>query len=182
MNPFTTIYMQYRTIYDIVNIVADNVLVRSGPTPSLDATLILIYRVSRDAKLQEMTFLIYDDVIKWWHFPRYWPLVWGIHRGPMNSPHKDQWRESLMFSLICAWTNSWLNKRDAGVLRRHRAYYDVSVMRYIIYEIADHHELTSAPHSPPPWAPGCSCPDCPHTNAPRHCNPSRTARRRPGRR
>ena len=65
MNPFTTIYMQYRTIYDIVNIVADNVLVRSGPTPSLDATLILIYRVSRDAKLQEMTFLIYDDVIEW---------------------------------------------------------------------------------------------------------------------
>ena len=45
MNPFTTIYMQYRTIYDIVNIVADNVLVRSGPTSSLDAALILIYRI-----------------------------------------------------------------------------------------------------------------------------------------
>ena len=23
----------------------------------------------------------HDDVIKWKHFPRYWPFVWGIHRG-----------------------------------------------------------------------------------------------------
>ena len=22
----------------------------------------------------------HDDVIKWKHFPRYWPFVWGIHR------------------------------------------------------------------------------------------------------
>ena len=31
---------------------------------------------------------IYDDVIKWKYFPRYWPCVWGIHRSPMTSPHK----------------------------------------------------------------------------------------------
>ena len=30
----------------------------------------------------------HDDVIKWKHFPRYWPLVRGIHRPPVNSPHK----------------------------------------------------------------------------------------------
>ena len=29
----------------------------------------------------------YDDVIKWKHFPRYWPFVWGIHRSPVNSLH-----------------------------------------------------------------------------------------------
>ena len=29
---------------------------------------------------------IHDDVIKWKHFPRYWPFVWGIHRSPVNSP------------------------------------------------------------------------------------------------
>ena len=23
----------------------------------------------------------HDDVIKWKHFQRYWPFVWGIHRG-----------------------------------------------------------------------------------------------------
>ena len=39
----------------------------------------------------------HDDVIKWKHFPRYWPLVWGIHRSPVNSPHKCQWRGTLMF-------------------------------------------------------------------------------------
>ena len=33
----------------------------------------------------------YDDVIKWKHFPRYWPFVRGIHQWPVNSPHKCQW-------------------------------------------------------------------------------------------
>ena len=28
-----------------------------------------------------------------------------------------------MFSLIYAWTNSYVNNEDAGGLRRHRAYY-----------------------------------------------------------
>ena len=46
---------------------------------------------------------IHDDVIKWNHFPRYWPFVRGIHRSPVNSPHKGQWRGALMFSLIYAW-------------------------------------------------------------------------------
>ena len=49
---------------------------------------------------QEWQF--HDDVIKWKHFPRYWPFVMGIHRSPVNSSHKDQWRGALMFSLICA--------------------------------------------------------------------------------
>ena len=52
----------------------------------------------------------------------------GIHRSPVNSPHKGQWRRALMFSLIYASTNDWVNNRDAGGLRRHRAYYYVSVM------------------------------------------------------
>ena len=30
----------------------------------------------------------YDDIIKWKHFQRYWPFVRGIHRLPVNSPHK----------------------------------------------------------------------------------------------
>ena len=46
---------------------------------------------------------IYDDVIKWKHFPRNWPLVWWIHRSPVNFPHKGQWRGALMSSLIYAW-------------------------------------------------------------------------------
>ena len=70
----------------------------------------------------------HDDVIKWKHFPRYWPYVQGIHLSPVNFLHKGQWREALMFSLICAWINGWVNNRGAGDLRRHRAYYDVIVM------------------------------------------------------
>ena len=52
----------------------------------------------------------------------------GIHRSPVNSPHKGQWRGALMFSLICAWINGWVNNRESGDLSRHRAHYDVTVM------------------------------------------------------
>ena len=69
-----------------------------------------------------------DDVIKWKHFSRYWPFVRGIHRSPVNSTHKGQWRGALMFTLICARLNSWVNNREAGDLRRYRAHYDVIVM------------------------------------------------------
>ena len=72
----------------------------------------------------------HDDVIKWKHFPRYWPFVRGIHRSPVNSPHKGQWRGALMFSLICVWINAWVNNSDPGELRRHRAHYDVTVIVY----------------------------------------------------
>ena len=44
-------------------------------------------------------------------------------------PHKGQWSGALMFSLISAWINSWVNNREAGDFRRHRAHYDVIVMR-----------------------------------------------------
>ena len=69
----------------------------------------------------------HDDVIKLKHFPSYWPFVFGIHRSPVNSPHKSQWRGALMLFSICVWTNGWVNNRDAGDLRRHRAHYDVTV-------------------------------------------------------
>ena len=48
----------------------------------------------------------HDDVIKWKHFLRYCPFVRRIHRSPVNSPHKGQWRGALIVSLIFA-----LNKR-----------------------------------------------------------------------
>ena len=64
---------------------------------------------------------LHDDVTKWRHFPRYWPFVRGIHRSPMTSPHKAQWRGALMFSLICVWLNGSVNNRKAGDLRRYRA-------------------------------------------------------------
>ena len=71
----------------------------------------------------------HDVVIKWKHFPRYWPFMRGIHRSPVNSPHKGQWRGALMFSLISDWINDWVNNREAGDLRRYRTHYDVIVMK-----------------------------------------------------
>ena len=46
----------------------------------------------------------------------------------VNSPHKGQWRGTLMFSLICAWISSWVNNREAGDLRCYCAHYDINVM------------------------------------------------------
>ena len=67
----------------------------------------------------------------WWRHQMeffYWPFVWGINLSPVNSPNKDQWCGALIFSLICAWINDWVNNREAGDLRCHHAHYDVIVM------------------------------------------------------
>ena len=70
----------------------------------------------------------HDDIIKRKHFPCYWSFMRGIPQWPVNSPHKGQWHGTLMFYLICAWTNAWVNKQDPGDLRCHCAYYDITVM------------------------------------------------------
>ena len=72
--------------------------------------------------------ITHDDVIKWKHFPRNWPFVREIHRSPVNFLHKGQWRGALMFTLIYAWINDWVNNREAGDLRRQHGHYDVIVM------------------------------------------------------
>ena len=60
---------------------------------------------------------VHDEVIKWKHFPRYWPFLRAIYRS------------TFMFSLICAWTNGWANNRDTGDLRRHHTHYGVTAMQ-----------------------------------------------------
>ena len=69
----------------------------------------------------------------WWRhqmetFSALLAFVRGLHRSPVNSPHKGQWRVALMFSLICDRINSWVNNREAGDLRRYLTHYDVTVM------------------------------------------------------
>ena len=59
-----------------------------------------------------------------------WPVFYRRHVD--RSPHKGQWRGALIFSLIYAWTNGWVNNRDAGYLRRYRAHYDVTVMAMFV--------------------------------------------------
>ena len=87
-----------------------------------------LYYMLRSTTLFKCIFLNHDDVIKWKHFLRNWPFVRGIHRSPVNSPHKGQWRGTLMFPLICTRINGWINNGEAGDMRRYRAHYDVTVM------------------------------------------------------
>ena len=49
----------------------------------------------------------------------------------VNSPQKGQWRGALMFSLMYAWTNGWVNNRDAGDLIRYHSHCDVTLMRVV---------------------------------------------------
>ena len=101
---------------DLLQIQYGTVLIRSTFTQILIGEL---WGVSCDYR---------NDVIEWKHFSRYWPIVRGIQWSPVNSPHKGQWRGVLMFSLICAWINGWVNNCEVGDSRRHLAHYDVIVM------------------------------------------------------
>ena len=73
----------------------------------------------------------HDDVIKWKHFPRYWPFVRAIHRSPVTGEFPSQMPKTRSFNfffLICDRINDRVNNREVGDLRRHRAHYDVTVM------------------------------------------------------
>ena len=96
---------------------------------------------------------LHDDVIKWKHFPCSWPFVPGIPQPPVNSPHKGQWCWGLMFSLICAWINSWANNGDTSDLGCHCAHHDVTVTfeknvdnRSSFFEYEQPKELISIDH------------------------------------
>ena len=71
--------------------------------------------------------------------PRNWPFVRGIHRSPVDFPHKGQWRRALVYSLICAWTKGWANNWDVGDLRRHCAHYDFTLMWVLEFSGEYHH-------------------------------------------
>ena len=54
---------------------------------------------------------------------KYW------ENSPVTCECPFQRRGTLMFSLVCAWTNGWVSNRDTGDLRHHRAQYDVTIMQ-----------------------------------------------------
>ena len=95
---------------------------------------ILALNNSKWCMMKKIVRSYHDNVIKWKLLPCYWPFVRGIHRSLMNCPHKGQWRGYLMFPLICARTNGWVNNRDVGDLGRHSAHYDIIVMRCVFVE------------------------------------------------
>ena len=84
--------------------------------PSFDLVYILITALSR---YLAVTFLqiTHDDVIKWRHFPRYWPFVRGIHRSPVNSPHRPVTRSFDVFFDLQWW--GWWIETPSCPLWRH---------------------------------------------------------------
>ena len=74
-------------------------------------------------------------IIKWKHFPRYWPFVRGIHRSPGGFPSQRPVTRSFDVFFDLGLNDGWTNSRDAGDLRRHHAHYEVSVMcdLYFVY-------------------------------------------------
>ena len=101
--------------------------------PRCMATWKIHTKITRSWAHKQFITAVHTQSSTWWRhqmetFPRYWPFVRGIHRSSVNSLHKDQWGGTLMFSLTCAPINGWVNNREAGDLRHHRAHYDVMVM------------------------------------------------------
>ena len=79
----------------------------------------------------------YILIISWWRnqmgtCSALLAICAGNSPVPVNSPHRGQWRGALMFPLICARKNGWVNNREAGDLRRNRTHYDVNVMIFAI--------------------------------------------------
>ena len=71
--------------------------------------------------------------ISWWRhemetFSASLAICAGNSPVPVNSRHKGQWRGALMFSLIRARIDGWVNNGEAGDLRSHCTHYDVMVM------------------------------------------------------
>ena len=117
----------------------------------------------------------------WWRhqmetFSALLALCAGNSPVSVNSPHKGQWRGALMFTLICAGINDWVNNREAGDLRRHLDHYDVSVMvpKLVFVRFICHNGASMV--SPLQWhLNGC---DGVSNHQPHHCLLNRLFRRR----
>ena len=121
----------YGKTHHVIPLWTDKIITTKQSTTKLKACLWEILYLCVLAVTDRIPFLLHD-VIKLKHFPSYWPFVRGIHRWPVNSPHKGQWHGALMFSLICAWINGWVNNREAGDSKCHQPHYDVTVMLFAV--------------------------------------------------
>ena len=94
----------------------------------------------------------YGDVDLCQHYPRpWWPhqmetfsallaLCAGNSLVTGEFPSQGHWSGALIFSLICAWINGWVNSQ-AGNLTHHRAHYDVTVIAMACCLTAPSHYL-----------------------------------------
>ena len=103
----------------------------------------------------------HDGVIKWKHFPRYWPFVRWIHRPPVDSFTKTSAAELWCF----LWSaNGRTNNWDADDLRRHCTDYDVTDMENIQARV----QCVAKSHRRPKCIERAVMPFVPHKHD-RHC-------------
>ena len=79
------------------------------------------------------TLIAHDEVINWKHILRYWPSRYSPVTGEFPAQRPVTRSFDVFFDLRLAWINSWVNNREAGDLRRHRAHYDVIVLNCVMY-------------------------------------------------
>ena len=99
----------------------------STPLPILRPGICALIIVSHAMKY------VYGCVVllPWWchqieAFSALLALCVGIHRSPVNSPHKDQWCGALLFSLFSKQSRRrWFEA--------HCAHYDVTVMAWLFF-------------------------------------------------
>ena len=84
----------------------------------------------------------HDGVMPWKHLPHYWPFVRGIHRWPVDYPHKEPVIRNVGISLMLGRT-SWLTSgQDIGELKLYDAHvpsqycygYKVSAVRKLFHK------------------------------------------------
>ena len=78
------------------------------------------------------------DLSPWWRhqmetFSALLAFCAGNSPVPGEFPAQRPVRGALMFSLIYARINGWVNNREAGDLRRYRAHYDVIAMPSVTF-------------------------------------------------
>ena len=76
--------MNVTWLYWYVDIGSGNGLMPPGSTSLLEPMLTSFCR--QISGMLDKCSLVHHDVIKWKHFPYYWPFVRGIHRSPGEFP------------------------------------------------------------------------------------------------
>ena len=71
---------------------------------------------------------IHDDVMIWKRFSHYWPFVMGIHRSPIDAPHKTPVMLSFGVLFVVTIIHLLKSSRVSGDCRRHDANVTVTVM------------------------------------------------------
>ena len=76
---------------------------------AISGAIFIANHLKGEDEFNRVCILPHDDVIKWQHFPRHWPL-YGEFAGHRCIPLAKAGDAGLW----CAWANAWSNNRDAG--------------------------------------------------------------------